>query len=54
MQMEDLIQDNVLPFEMTGAIIDAIDAKCKADDTERRRVAALKATSPKKTSRRRH
>jgi hypothetical protein len=33
---------------------DAIEEKSKAEDVERRRIAALKAISPDRPSRRRH
>jgi hypothetical protein len=40
--------------EVWNVIEDAIEDKCKAEDAERRRVAAARATSPAKSSRRRH
>src|SRR5262245_44168317 len=52
--LEDLAHNDVLPFEMWDALLDAVDDKCRAEDAERRRVAAAKATSPTRTSRRRH
>jgi hypothetical protein len=40
--------------EVWNVIEDAIEEKCRAEDVERRRIAALKATSPVRPSRRRH
>jgi hypothetical protein len=40
--------------EVWNILQDAIEEKCRTEDAERRRVAALKATSPRKPSRRRH
>src|SRR5262245_7438184 len=52
--LEDLNRDDVVPLERWDAILDLVDDKCKEEDAERRRVAAAKATSPSRPSRRRH
>jgi len=54
MQLEELTRDDIIPTEVWDVLLDAVDDKCKVEDSERRRVAAAKATSPAKTSRRRH
>jgi len=53
-QLEDITQNDVLPHSTWDAVLDAVDEQCKAEDAERRRVAAARATSPTKPSRRRH
>jgi hypothetical protein len=40
--------------EVWNILEDAIEEKCKIEDAERRRIAAAKATSPDRPSRRRH
>jgi hypothetical protein len=52
--LEDIAQSDVLPHSTWDALLDAIDEKCKAEDAERRRMAAARAASPSKASRRRH
>lgn len=52
--LEDITQNDVLPHGTWDALMDAIDEKCRAEDAERRRVAAARATSPARSSRRRH
>jgi hypothetical protein len=37
--LEDITQNDVLPNEVWEAVMDAIDAKCKLEDAERRTVA---------------
>jgi hypothetical protein len=54
-EMTDLVSDDVLPHEAWDVVLDAVDEKCKAEDAERRRVAAAAkraALSPK--SKRQH
>jgi hypothetical protein len=40
--------------EVWNVVEDAIEAQCKIEDAERRRIAAIRATSPTRPSRRRH
>jgi hypothetical protein len=54
MRLEELTRDDIIPTEVWDTLLDAVDDKCKAEDAERRRVAALKATSPNRRSRSRH
>jgi len=54
MKVEELTRDDIIPTEVWDVLIDAVDDKCRAEDAERRRIAAAKATSLGKTSRRRH
>ena len=54
MKLEELTRDDIIPTEVWDVLIDAVDDKCRAEDAERRRIAAAKATSLGKTSRRRH
>jgi hypothetical protein len=54
MQLEELTRDDIIPTEVWDVLLDAVDDKCRAEDAERCRIAAAKATSPAKTSRRRH
>ena len=37
--LEDITQNDVLPNEVWEAVMDAIDAKCKVQDAERRTAA---------------
>jgi hypothetical protein len=51
---EELTQDDIIPTQVWDVLLDAVDDKCRAEDAERRRLAAAKAASPAKSSRRRH
>ena len=54
MKLEELTRDDIIPTEVWDVLLDAVDDKCRTEDAERRRVAAAKANSPAKPSRRRH
>ena len=54
MKLEELTRDDIIPTEVWDVLLDAVDEKCKAEDAERRRVAAARATSPARPSRKRH
>ena len=54
MKLEELTRDDIIPTEVWDVLLDAVDDKCRTEDAERRRIAAAKATSPAKPSRRRH
>jgi hypothetical protein len=53
-RMEDITRDGVVPDEVWDAVLDGVDEQCKVTDAERRRVAAARAISPARPSRRRH
>jgi hypothetical protein len=52
--LEDITENDVLPNNFWEAVIDAIDAKCKVEDAERRRISckARQAKSTLKSSKR--
>jgi hypothetical protein len=54
MRLEELTRDDIIPTEVWDAVLDAVDDKSRAEDVERRRMAAARATSPTRPSRRRH
>jgi hypothetical protein len=54
MSVEDLNRDDIVPIDVWDSLLDLVDDKCRMEDAERRRVAAARATSPAKPSRRRH
>jgi hypothetical protein len=54
MRLEELTRDDIIPTEVWDVLLDAVDDKCRAEDAERRRVAAARVTSPATPSRRRH
>ena len=54
MKLEELTRDDIVPTEVWDVLLDAVDEKCKVEDAERRRIAAAKAASPAKPSRKRH
>ena len=53
MKLEELTRDDIIPTEVWDVLLDAVDDKCRAEDAERRRVAAARAASPN-PSRKRH
>ena len=54
MRLEELTRDDIIPTEIWDVLLDAVDDKCRAEDAERRRIAAAKAASQARPSRRRH
>ena len=52
--LEDITQNDVLPNEVWDAVIDAIDAKCKVEDAERRTAAKDRPAKLTPRSKRRH
>jgi hypothetical protein len=53
-EMGGIARDGVLPEEIWDAVLNAINDKCKAEDAERRRVAAEKRAAATRTSKKRH
>jgi len=52
--LEDITQNDVLPNEVWEAVMDAIDAKCKVEDAERRTAAKPRLTKFMPKPRNRH
>ena len=52
--LEDITQNDVLPNEVWEAVMDAIDAKCKVEDAERRTAAKARQAKLTPRSRKRH
>jgi hypothetical protein len=52
--LEDITENDVLPNDFWEAVIDAIDAKCKAEDAERRTAAKARQTNLTPRPRKRH
>jgi len=52
--LEDITQNDVLPNEVWEAVIDAIDAKCKVEDIERRATSKARLAKLMPKSRKRH
>jgi hypothetical protein len=52
--LEDITQNDVLPNEVWEAVMDAIDAKCKVEDAERRAAATARQAKLTPRSKRRH
>jgi hypothetical protein len=52
--LEDITQNDVLPDAFWNAVMDAIDAKCKVEDTERRIAAQARQAKLTAKSRKRH
>ena len=52
--LEDITQNDVLPNEVWEAVMDAIDAKCKVEDAERRAAAKGRQARLSPKSKRRH
>jgi len=52
--LEDITQNDVLPNEVWEAVMDAIDAKCKVEDAERRAAAKARLTKLMPKPRNRH
>ena len=50
----DITQNDVLPNAVWEAVIDAIDAKCKVEDAERRTAAKARQAKLTPKSKRRH
>jgi hypothetical protein len=45
--MDDITHDDVLPGQMIETLLEAMDAKCKVEDAERRRLATAKRSAIK-------
>jgi hypothetical protein len=52
--LEDITENDVLPNDFWEAVIDAIDAKCKLKDAERRAAALARQAKLASKSRKRH
>jgi hypothetical protein len=52
--LEDITENDVLPNAFWEAVVEAIDAKCKAEDAERRAAAKARQAKLTSSSRKRH
>jgi hypothetical protein len=52
--LEDITENDVLPSDFWEAVVQAIDAKCKVEDAERRAAAKSRQAQPTPRSRKRH
>jgi hypothetical protein len=52
--LNDIIEEDVLPHGFWEAVDDAIEAKCKAEDAERRTAAKARQAKLTPRSRKRH
>lgn len=53
-KMDDITHDDIVPSQMFDDLLEAVDAKCKVEHAERRRLATAMKSAIKPSSRRKH